>query len=306
MFACGCSWRRVLVACVPVVALFLVTACATKTVPPPAVSTPHYPDFVFPAAPAGIGTAATLERHKAGWQWLQIGDLKAAERNFAASLKLTPDFYPAEAGLGYIALARKDHDAALEHFDRAVVANPRYAPALTGRGDALLAAGQRDTALKSFEAAAAADPTLQSLQSRIDVLRLRVLQDDVAAARKAAESGKLADARQAYLQAIAASPQSPFLYRELAAVEKQDNDLAAALVHAQKASELDPSDARALVLTGEILEARGAFDAALQTFSAALALEPNPSLEARIGIFERRRLWPPCLRSSSPSKRRQP
>ena len=283
MFARGCSWRRVLAACLPVVALFLVTACATKTVPPPAVSTPHFPDFVFPAAPPGIGTAATLERHKAGWQWLQIGDLKAAERNFAASLKLTPDFYPAEAGLGYIALARKDHDAALEHFDRAVVANPRYAPALTGRGDALLAAGQRDTALKSFEAAAAADPTLQSLQSRIDVLRLRVLQDDVAAARKAAESGKLADARQAYLQAIAASPQSPFLYRELAAVEKQDNDLAAALVHAQKASELDPSDARALVLTGEILEARGAFDAALQTFSAALALEPNASLEARIG-----------------------
>ena len=283
LFGSGRSSRGVLLACVPVVALLLVTACATKTAPPPAVSTPHFPDFVFPAAPEGIGTAATLERHNAGWQWLQIGDLKAAERNFDSSLKLTPDFYPAEAGLGYVALARKDHDAALQHFDRAVVANPRYAPALTGRGDALLAAGQLDPALKSFEAAAAADPTLQSLQGRIEVLRLRGLQDDVAAARRAAESGKLADARQAYLQAIAASPQSPFLYRELAAVEKQDNDLAAALVHAQKATELDPSDARALVLTGEILEARGAFDAALQTFSAALALEPNAALEARIG-----------------------
>ena len=283
LFGSGRSSRGVLLACVPVVALLLVTACATKTAPPPAVSTPHFPDFVFPAAPEGIGTAATLERHNAGWQWLQIGDLKAAERNFDSSLKLTPDFYPAEAGLGYVALARKDHDAALQHFDRAVVANPRYAPALTGRGDALLAAGQLDPALKSFEAAAAADPTLQSLQGRIEVLRLRGLQDDVAAARRAAESGKLADARQAYLQAIAASPQSPFLYRELAAVEKQDNDLAAALVHAQKATELDPSDARALVLTGEILEARGAFDAALQTFSAALALEPNAALETRIG-----------------------
>ena len=125
-----------MLACVPVVALLLVTACATKTAPPQAVSTPHFPDFVFPAAPEGIGTAATLERHNAGWQWLQIGDLKAAERNFDSSLKLTPDFYPAEAGLGYVALARKDHDAALQHFDRAVVANPRYAPALTGRGDA--------------------------------------------------------------------------------------------------------------------------------------------------------------------------
>ena len=220
----------------------------------------------------------------AGWQWLQIGDLKAAERNFASSLKLTPDFYPAEAGLGYVALARKDHDAALQHFDRAVVANPRYAPALTGRGDALLAAGQRRPRTQEFRGCSRRHPTLPSLQSRIEVLRLRVLQDDVAAARKAAESGKLADARQAYLQAIAASPQSPFLYRELAAVEKQDDDLAAALVHAQKASELDPSDARALVLTGEILEARGAFDAALQTFSAALALEPNAALETRTGI----------------------
>jgi tetratricopeptide (TPR) repeat protein len=260
----------------------LAAACAPKTAPPPAVAVAHFPDFVFPAAPAGLGTPATLERHKAGWEWLQAGDLKAADRNFAASLKLTPDFYPAEAGLGYAALARKDHDAALQHFDRAVVANPRYAPALTGRGDALLALGQRDVALKSFEAAAAADPTLATLQSRIEVLRLRVLQDDVAAARKAAESGKLADAREAYLQAIAASPQSPFLYRELAAVERQENDLANALVHVQRATELDPADARALVLTGEILEARGAFDAALQSFSAAVALEPNAALETRI------------------------
>jgi tetratricopeptide (TPR) repeat protein len=260
----------------------LAAACASKTAPPPTVSAPRFPDFVFPAPPAGLGTAATIERHKAGWQWLQAGDLRAADRNFSASLKLMPEFYPAEAGLGYTALARKDHDTALQHFDQAVVANPRYAPALSGRGDALLALNQRDVALKSFEAAAAADPTLVALQSRIEVLRLRVLQDDVAAARKAAESGKLADARQAYQQALAASPQSPFLYRELAAVEKQAGDFATALVHAQKAAELDPADARALVLTGEILEARGAFDAALQTFSAALALEPNAALESRV------------------------
>jgi tetratricopeptide (TPR) repeat protein len=262
--------------------LVLAPACASKTAPPPTVSTPRFPDFVMPAAPEGLGTPATIERHKAGWEWLQAGDLRAADRNFAASLKLTPGFYPAEAGLGYTALARKDHDAALQHFDRAVVANPRYASALAGRGDALLALGQRDDALKSFEAAAAADPTLGSLRSRIEVLQLRGLQDDVAAARKAAENGKLSEARQAFQRAITASPQSPFLYRELAAVERQDNDLAAALVHAQKAAELDPADARALILTGEILEARGTLDAALQAFNAALALEPDDALATRI------------------------
>ena len=261
----------------------LISACAAKTAAPTAVGAPRFPDFVVPVAPDGLGTAATVERLKAGWQWLQAGDLRSADRNFNASLKLTPAFYPAEAGLGYSALARKDHDAALQHFDRAVVANPRYAPALAGRGDTLLALDQRDGALKSFEAAAAADPTLTSLSSRIEVLRLRVLQDNVAAARKAAETGKLSEARQMFQQAIAASPQSPFLYRELAVVERQDHDLAAALVHAQKAVSLDPSDPRALVLTGEILEARGDVLAALDAFTAALALEPNDALAARIG-----------------------
>jgi tetratricopeptide (TPR) repeat protein len=275
-------------------------SCAKKAVAPPTVAAPKYPDYLFPTPPAGLGTPATLERHKAGWQWLQAGDLRAADRNFAASLKLTPEFYPAEAGLGYAALARKDNDGALQHFDRAVVANPTYAPALAGRGDALLALGQRDAALKSFEAAAAADATLASLRSRIDVLRLRGLQDDVAAARKAAEAGHLGDARQAYQRAIDASPQSPFLYRELAAVERQDHDLDSALAHAQKAAELEPTDPRTLILVGDILEDRGAISAAIESFDAALALERNDTLAARVaGLREKAALaaMPPAYQS---------
>jgi tetratricopeptide (TPR) repeat protein len=246
------------------------------------VVTARYPDFVVPAVPAGLGSPIAVEHHQAGWQWLQSGDLRAADRNFTAALKASPGFYPAEAGLGYSALARKDEEGALQHFDRAIVGNPRYAPALAGRGDALLASGQRGRALESFEAAAAADPGLGALSSRIDVLRLRVLQDSVASARKAAESGRLAEARQGYQQAIASSPQSPFLYRELAAVERQDNDLTAALGHAQQAATLDPSDPRALILIGEIFEARHEMDRALDAFTAAVALEPNDALSARI------------------------
>jgi tetratricopeptide (TPR) repeat protein len=263
--------------------LMFTNACAPKvTTPAPVAASPRFPDFVFPDPPSGLGTPATVERHKAGWQWLQAGDFRAADRNFAASLKLSPNFYPAEVGLGYSALARKETDSALTHFDRAVVENPRYAPALVGRGDALLASGQRDVALQSFEAALAADPNLAALRSRIEVLRFRGLQDDVADARKMAEAGRLPEARKLYQQAIAASPQSPFLYRELALVERRDGDLAAALVHAQKASELEPSDARALVLIGEILEARDEGDAAIKAYTSAIALEPSETIEARI------------------------
>ncbi|HET7216477.1 MAG TPA: tetratricopeptide repeat protein [Vicinamibacterales bacterium] len=263
--------------------LLAAAACAPKKLElPPANVAAKYPDYIFPAAVATLGTPAAQERHLAGWQWLQAGDLKAAERNFEAALKLAADFYPAEAGLGYVNLAKNANDSALDHFDRAVVANPRYVPALAGRGEALLALGQRDVALKSFEAAVTADPGLDALRTRIAVLRARGQQDDVAAARKALESGRLDDARSAYERAIVASPDSPFLYRELADVMRREGNLDAAAQQAVKASELDPSDARVHTLLGEIHEARKDLPQAIAEYEASLKLEPNPNLEKKL------------------------
>jgi tetratricopeptide (TPR) repeat protein len=265
-------------------ALLLAAACGPPKLelPSSTAASAKYPEFVYPAVVADLGTPAAQERHKAGWLWLQAGDLKAAERNFEAALKLSNKFYPSETGLGYVELAKKDLEEAATHFDRAIVANPRYAPALVGRGEALLGLGQRDMALKSLEAAAAADPDLASLKSRIEVLRVRGLQDDVAAARKATEAGRLDEARGLYERAIAASPDSPFLYREAADVARKQGNLEAALREAQKASDLDPGDARAQVLTGEIYEAQKDTAQAIAAYEAALALEPNEALAARV------------------------
>lgn len=268
--------------------LVVAGACAPRVPAVPPVTPPTFPDFIFPAAPPGLGTPAALERHDLGWRWLQAGDPRAAERNFAAALKQSEGFYPAEAGLGYAALARKDHREAAQHFDNAVVANPRYAPALAGRGEALLGLGEREQALESFEAALTADPRLETLRSRVEVLRFRGLQDDLAEARKLADSGRLPEARKAYQAAIAASPQSPLLYRELAAVERRDNDLGAALGHAQKAAELDPNDSRSQVLIGEIYESQQDLSKALDAYTAALALEPSEELATRIDDLRKR------------------
>jgi tetratricopeptide (TPR) repeat protein len=263
--------------------LLAAAACAPKTVAlPPATVAPKFPDFIYPAPPAGMGTAADLDRHEIAWRWLQAGDPRNAERLFNSLLKQRSEFYPAETGLGYASLARKDFKAAASHFDRAVVANPRYAPALAGRGEALLALGERQDALENFEAALAADPQLETLRSRVEVLRFRGLQDDLAEARKLADSGRLKEARTAYETAIAASPQSPFLYRELAAIERRDGDAAAALAHAQKASELDPNDSRSLVFIGEIYESQKEYQKAIDAYSSALALEPGDELANRI------------------------
>jgi tetratricopeptide (TPR) repeat protein len=263
--------------------LVLAAGCGPRRLElPPTVTAARYPDYVFPAVVADLGTPAAQERHHAGWLWLQAGDLKAAERNFQAALKLSNDFYPAEAALGYVGLAKNDQDQALDHFARAIVANPRYAPALVGRGEALLALGQREMALASFEAAVGTDPNLSALRTRIEVLRVRGQQEDVAAARKASEAGRLDEARRLYEEAITASPESPFLYRELAAVLRQQGALDEALPQAARAAELDPTDPRAQVLLGEVHEARKELPNAVSAYEAALALEWSDALERRI------------------------
>ncbi len=264
--------------------LFVAAACGPKKIelPPPAAPSSKYPDYIFPAVIGNLGTLAAQERHKAGWLWLQAGDLKAAERNFEAALKLSGDFYPAEAGLGYVSLAKKDLDDAATHFDRAVVVNPRYVPALVGRGEALLGLGERDMALKSLEAAVVADPSLEALRSRIEVLRVRGLQDDVADARKAIDAGRYDEARRLYDRAIAASPDSPFLYREAAEVARRQGNLDLALRHAQKALELEPTDVRAQILIGDIYESQKESLKAVAAYEAALALEPNEALERKV------------------------
>jgi tetratricopeptide (TPR) repeat protein len=284
------SWKRGAAALLVAAALLgALGACAPRAAPLPPPGAARFPAFLYPAPPDALAAHPAAARHQLGWQWLQAGDFRQAERNFLAALKETAQaFYPAEAGLGYVALAQQDHWRAIEHFDRAVAGDPGYVPALVGRGEAQLAVGESDAALASFEAALAVDPQLPVIRSRAEVLRVRGMQEAVASARQAAQAGRLAEARTAYSQAIAASPDSPFLHRELAEVELRDRNDAAAFHHATRAAELDPSDARALVILADLHERRGDLVRSLEVLVAAAALEPDDAIDARIDALRAR------------------
>lgn len=262
-------------------------ACAARVPPmPPEPVAPKYPAFVFPDA-AGDVDPVTGERQVRGWRFLQSGDLRNAEREFGEGVRSRADFAPAETGMGYVSLARGQVPQALDWFGRALLSRADYAPALVGRAEALLGLDRYAEALESLEAAAAADPALD-LGSRMQVLRLRVVQDQVATARLALERGDLLEARTSYQTAIAASPDSGFLYRELALVERRDRRLDAAAGHFRKAIELDPSDVRAHTALGETLEALGDASGALAAYEAAWALEPSAALDARMSRLRSR------------------
>ncbi len=240
---------------------------------PAAPASPRHPEFRYPTVPQGADSIQTT-RIERGWRYLQSDDLRVAEREFQAALELQPSFHPAETGLGYVELAQRDAQDAVARFDRALERETAYAPALVGRGQALLELGRDGEALASFEAALQADASLTDLQGRIEVLRFRAVQEGLARAKAAGDAGRLGEARAAYGQAIAASPDSAFLYRDLALVERKAGEQAFALEHFRKALTLDPSDARSQAQIGAILEEQDDLAGALEAYERARALDP--------------------------------
>jgi tetratricopeptide (TPR) repeat protein len=268
----------------------LVGACAPKIAPAPVVTAPKFPDFIRPSVPPSLAGTPAAASESRGWEYLQAGDLRSAERELAAALKVEPSFYPAETSLGYLELARKEPRAALDHFDRALELNPQSKDLSTfiGRGQALLSLNREVDALAAFEAAVAIDPSQTDLARRIELLRFRTVEQGIARARDAAAAGRLDEATQAYLSVIASSPDSPFLYRELGGVERKKGSSDLALEHFRKAVALEPGDAASHAQIGELLEERGEIDEAVKAFSQSLAIEPNSAVQARLDAVRAR------------------
>jgi tetratricopeptide (TPR) repeat protein len=266
----------------------LAGACAPKVAPPPATGVLRYPDFVFPAPPDRVGDARARARLQDGWSRLQAGDLTGAESVLGQLVRQQPAFYPGAVGLGYALLAQGRPKEALARCGGAAGAAPRYGPALAGRGEALLASGQRDAALGAFEAALAADAALGDLRRRIDTLKFGQFQDRVAAARRASEAGRFDEAREAYSAAIALSPDTAFLYRDLGLVEVHRKNLPEAERNLRKAIALDPADPKAFASLGDVLEARGSVEDAVSAIERAYALDPSDALRQRLSRLRER------------------
>ena len=264
-------WREPLRWALQVTVIMIMAACAVKTAPP-LPPTLKYSEFVYPAPmSAAEREAMAVDR---GWRFLQNDDLSNAESEFAAAVKRAPDSAAARTGEGYIWLARHDYMRALERFEGALRGVPAYAPALVGKGLALLSLNRDSDARAAFEAAVKADASLTSLSARIDVLKFREIQNLIAAARNAMNAGRLDEARTAYQRAIAATPDSAVLYRELGMVERRSGNAAGALEQFNRAIMLDPADAISLAQAGELLEERGDFAGAETAFRHAHSMDP--------------------------------
>ena len=252
--------------------------CAAKG-EPSLPSTLAYPDFLYPVAtPASADQVAAIDR---AWRLLQTNALDLAEGEFAALAVRRPDLPAARVGQGYVAVARRDDQLALARFGSALARAPAYVPALVGQGETLLRLGREEEALRAFEAAFATDRSLESLPARIDVLRFRVLQNLITSARQARSDGRIDAAIAAYQQALSASPESAFIYRELAAIERTAGNTDLALAHFRRAAELDDTDATSRGQIGELLEGQDDVAGAEEAYRQAAAIDPGAGFEVR-------------------------
>lgn len=260
-------------------AALLAAGCSVR---PPVVTSPAYPDYLYPSVPAELRGSTAAQRLDDAWAFFQAGDLINAERRYLALVETSPGFYPAETGLGWLHLARGDARTAELHFGRSVAASADYVPALVGRGEALLALDAAEAALGSFEAALALDAGLAQIGRTVEQLRFTLVSQRIAAAREHAAAGRLLAARAAYEQLIAASPDSAFLHLELGRVERDLQDTAAALRHVQRAGELDPSDAAAFRLESELHAVLGDLEAAIAALERVDRLAPGDEVTRQL------------------------
>ena len=184
---------------------------------------------------------------------------RAPKPDFMAILKRSPQFYPSETALGYLELARKNFEPAAARFDRVLQANPGVRAGARGpRRDDAGARRAKPEALAAFESAVKVDPQLQTIARRVEVLRARAQQENVAAARRAAQANRLDEAAQAVRAghrrlARQRVPRARSRRRRGEAGENRSG--AGALSRAS--IEMDPTDAASRIRIGEILDARG-------------------------------------------------
>lgn len=256
--------------------LVVASAGACVSAPPAGGKAPGIPAYAAPVIPASLGgvTPELRQRHEAAWLQLQAGDLRGAARSYTECLRSSATFYPAEAGLGFVALAGRDFNTAVARFRSALGRNERYVPAWRGLVDAELGAGHDDEAIAALERLLALDASQESDRSRLELLRLKQLQTLVDAGVRARDAGRLDEADRVLARALVLSPRSPIVLRELAQLEIKRGQLDEAEAHARRAIEIDATDARAHATLASVLEARGQVHQAAMELAQAAALDP--------------------------------
>jgi len=256
-------------------AVVVGASCASVPKAPVVAGAPAFADLPVPDIPASLRAApADRDQHATAWRKLQANDLKGASRDYTEILRRSPGFYPADAGLGFVALADRDFKPAVTHFRAALTRDNRYLPAWRGLVEAELGAGDDDEAIAALERLLAIDGSRESDRNRLELLRLKQVQALIQSGTRAREAGRFDEADGLLTRALALSPSSVSILYELTRVEIAKHDFDDADVHARRAIAVDGGDAQAHAAMALVHEAGGRPREAAAEWAKAAAIDP--------------------------------
>ena len=259
---------------------------------------PRYPDFVFPRGAADLRrTRSRRSGSKRGWA-VPAGRRPArrAARVRARRSRPTPAFYPADAGLAYARLAPATPTEAEARFDRALARTPGTCRPSSAAATRCWRSAAPTRRLPPTRRRWPRSPTSRDVQRRLETLRVPQPAGRAADGPRGG-GGRAATTRrvEAYERAIAGSPDSAFLYRELAVVERRQGDRTRALEHLRRAADARPRSTRAPGFSsGSCSTRRGDFAGAVAAYEEAAALDPGADVRRTPRTARRgRRCAPP-------------
>ncbi len=224
------------------------------------------PTFPLPFAPP----RDVVERHDVAWRRLQSGDLRGASRDFAALLKQHPTLYPAETGLGFVHLADREFKSGRDLVLRRGRPRDALRAGAVGLAEAQVGLNNDGQAIAALERVLAIDPKREAVRTRLELVRFRMVQSLIDEGRRARQANRLDAAEQAFEQALAVSPSSTLILRELAQVELRAGRADDAEGTCDRRMKLDAGDAEGHAALGEVLEARGRFRDAAASYRRAV------------------------------------
>jgi tetratricopeptide (TPR) repeat protein len=222
-----------------------------------------------------------------GYLRLRAQRLPEARADFAASVRLDPDYLPAQYHLGELSLVQGDLGAARKTYQAIATKRPDLAPAWSGLGEVSLREKKYAEAVKHFEQALKVDPRADQLHARL-AEALAGAGNGARAAEERAKAGArpalFADPLGGSLEAPV--PQGSLVDQANQLIAEGNVDRAAALL--DDMLKTNPRDPVALAAYVRLELRRGDPGAAERRADAALRDAPNAAvlLLARGAVYE--------------------
>jgi tetratricopeptide (TPR) repeat protein len=209
---------------------------------------------------------------------LDLNLLEESERRLREALKLDPSSAAARAGLGRVALARRDYAGAVPNLEAALRTVPEatrlhYSLGMALRGLGKTEEARRHLALTGSPGIRVPDPLVDELSQRLVGERAHTVRGRLAYGAK-----RYRDAVAEFESAVAANPNNAAALVDLGAALAAAGDNDGAIKRFEQAIELAPENATAHLNLGQLLVGRGRSAEAvphLRMASDALARDPE-------------------------------